>query len=57
MRNLNEALQFVVKQYEVLRANFDPRVTKLRERVKVVMHPAHWPIWLVLTMADHRMKR
>jgi hypothetical protein len=33
------ALRFVAEQYEDLQANFDPKVTKLRKRLKVVMHP------------------
>ena len=33
------SLRFVAEQYEDLQANFDPKVTKLRNRYKVVMHP------------------
>lgn len=32
------AVRFVAEQYQDLRANFDPKVTRLRKRLKVVMH-------------------
>jgi uncharacterized damage-inducible protein DinB len=32
------AVRFVAEQYEDLRVNFDPKVTRLRKKLKVVMH-------------------
>jgi hypothetical protein len=36
---IKRALRFVAEQYEHLQANFDPKVTRLRKRRKVVLHP------------------